>query len=154
MDDSAAQRANEERLEALAAPLGISLRFDGAIGNTFHAHRVIQYFQEEKGEELAGRLVDALFRKYFCEGKHPAADDTLVDACVEAGIPEGEAKDVVQDREKRERQCKMDIRVAGTDVDAVPMVSVEGKRRDITLRGAKEVRQYVDALQTVIKEST
>ena len=91
--------------------------------------------------------------RYFCESRHPAGDDTLIEACVEAGISEDEAKDIVLDSEKGKREVENDIRSTGMDVDAVPVVVVEGKRRDITLTGTKEVDAYVKALETVIKES-
>lgn len=141
-------------MAALGEPLGIEFRFDGPVGNTLHAHRVIQHFQEAGGAETANRLVDALYRRYFEEARHPAADDTLVEACIEAGIGEDEAKAVVQDHERNERKTRERIRSVGMDVDAVPIVVVEGRRRDFTLTGAKEVAEYVKALETAIKESS
>jgi len=42
---------------------------------------------------------------------------------------------------------------AGNGIDAVPYIVIEGKRRDFTLQGAKEVPEYVKALEQVIKES-
>jgi predicted DsbA family dithiol-disulfide isomerase len=38
-------------------------------------------------------------------------------------------------------------------VDAVPYVVFEGKRRDFTLEGCKEVDEYVKVLEQVVKES-
>jgi predicted DsbA family dithiol-disulfide isomerase len=149
-----ANAALQARLAALAAADGLTLRFDGPTGNTFHAHRVVQLVQEEHGSEAAGRLVDALYRRYFSEARHPAADDTLTEACVEAGLDEAEASSLVQDKARGERQARDSLRRVARDVDAVPVVVVEGKRRDMTLTGAKEVDAYIKALETVIKEST
>jgi len=42
---------------------------------------------------------------------------------------------------------------AGNGVDAVPYVVIEGKKRDFTLEGAKEVAEYVKVLEQVAKES-
>ncbi len=42
---------------------------------------------------------------------------------------------------------------AGNGVDSVPYIVLEGKRRDITLVGAKEVEEYEKALLTILKES-
>jgi len=42
---------------------------------------------------------------------------------------------------------------AGNGIDAVPYIVIEGKRRDFTLQGAKEVSEYVKTLEQVIKES-
>lgn len=41
----------------------------------------------------------------------------------------------------------------GNGVDSVPYIVLEGKRRDVTLIGAKEVEEYEKALQTIVKES-
>lgn len=149
-----AQKVFQAHMTSLAAPLGVDLNFDGQMGNTLHAHRIIQHFQEEKGAETANRLVDALYKRYFSEARHPSADDTLVEACVEAGIDEAEAKEVVKDSERGERDVKQKMSIIAMDIDAVPVVMVEGKRRDITLTGAKEVAEYVKALETVAKESS
>ena len=154
MDNADAQQVYQAHMKSLAAPLGLPLRFDGLMGNTLPAHRVIQLVQEEKGVDTANKLVDGLYRRYFGEGAHPATDDTLVGACVEAGLGEDEAKALVADTEKGERDVKNRIREVARDNDAVPVVMVEGKRRDITLTGAKEVAEYVKALETVIKESS
>lgn len=76
-------------MESLFEPLGVTLRpDDGELGNTFHAHRVLQHFQDEKGGEVAGRILDGLYRRYFCEARHPSKEDTLVESCAEAGVPE------------------------------------------------------------------
>lgn len=141
-------------MASLAAPFGVQLSYDGSMGNTFEAHRVIQYFQEQKGAETADRLVDALYRRYFEEARHPAAESTLVEACVEAGIDEAEAKEVVGDAERGASEVKQKLRTVGMDVDAVPVITVEGRKRDITLTGAKEVSEYVKALEMVAKDST
>ena len=133
------------------------LRFDGEIGNTFRAHRVLQYFQEkdeENGGQVAGRILDGLYRRYFCEARHPTEEATLIESCVEAGIPEAKAREVVQDEGKGQQETKLKIREVARDVDAVPVVVVEGKRRDVTLTGAKEVKDYIKAFETVIKESS
>lgn len=42
---------------------------------------------------------------------------------------------------------------AGNGIDSVPYVVVEGKRRDFTLEGAKEVAEYLKTLEQVAKES-
>lgn len=140
-------------MTSLLEPHGVKLNFTGKMGNTLHAHRVIQQVQQDKGPEVTGRLVEGLYRRYFEEAKHPSADETLVEACVDAGIGEDEAKKLVEDKEAGLRDAKARLREVAMDCDAVPVVMVEGKRRDITLTGAKEVKDYVKAMETVIKES-
>lgn len=139
---------------SLAEPLSIPLAFKGPSGNSFPAHRVMQNIQKTTDVETTNRLVDALFRLYFAEGLHPSADETLIQACAEAGVSDDATKELVADRERGERDVKLKMRSIGMDVDAVPVVIVEGRRRDLTLTGLKEVEEYVKALETIAKEST
>lgn len=153
-DNAAAQQLFHAHMMSLAEPLGISIDFKGPTGNSFPAHRIIQQVQEAHGADTANKLVDALFRLYFAEGRHPGADDMLIEACVEAGVDEKEAKSLVEDKDKGERDTREKIRSIGMDIDSVPTVIIEGRRRDLTLTGLKEVAEYVKAFGTITKEST
>ncbi|KAL6798895.1 hypothetical protein GGI42DRAFT_344184 [Trichoderma sp. SZMC 28013] len=152
--DATTQQVFQAHMTNIAQPLGIALRFDGYMGNTLHAHRVVQYFQSSKGPETANKLIDALYVRYFERGEHPSRDEVLIGACVEAGISEEEASKVVGDKEVGLADVKAKLREVSRDVDAVPVVVVEGKRRDITLTGAKEVEEYVKTLEKIASEST
>ena len=70
-------------------------------------------------------------------------------------MEDGEAKALIEDREEGLMDVKMLIREqVGNGIDAVPYIVIEGKRRDLTLEGAKSVDEYVKALQQIIKESS
>ncbi|KAF5507138.1 hypothetical protein CGCA056_v013438 [Colletotrichum aenigma] len=148
------QSVYEATMSELGTAVGISFSWGGTMSNTFNAHRVIQHFQEAKDAETANRLVEALYSRYFEQEKDQGAKGVLVDACVEAGIPEAEAKEVVEDQTEGKIDTRNMIRTAAMDgVDAVPHIVFEGRRRDLTLIGAKEVDEYVKAMQTILKES-
>lgn len=96
----------------------------------------------------------ALYSQYFENEKHPSSNETLLRAAADAGIAESEAKPFVEDQNEYLRDTKVTIREQrGNGVDAVPYIVFEGKKRDITLEGAKEVEEYVKALQKIAKES-
>jgi len=134
---------------------GIHFKFGGVVANTSHAHRLIQHFQQEKGPEVADKIVRSLYRQYFEEERHPSSDETLLRAATEAGVDEEEAKAFVTNKQLGLREVEMAVREqAGNQVDAVPFVVIEGKRRDLSLEGAKEVGEYVAALEKVAKESS
>ncbi|QGI64442.1 hypothetical protein CEK26_008396 [Fusarium fujikuroi] len=153
-DNREAQKIFEEHMLSLAQPLKLPIAFTGPTGNSFPGHRVIQQVQESQGAEVANKLVDAVFRLYFAEGRHPGSDDMLIEACVDAGIDEGMAKSLVEDKSRGERDTKEKIRSTGMDIDAVPTVVIEGRRRDLTLTGLKEVSEYIKAMETIRKESS
>lgn len=137
------------------------------MGDTLHARRMIWYFQQQEkagkspteivnGEGIGSRLVDALYCRYFEEGRHPSSHETLLAACIETGVPEAEARRVVvEDESEGLMDVKAALRESVMDrVDSVPTVVFEGRRRDITLVGAKEVKDYVKTMETIAKEST
>lgn len=96
----------------------------------------------------------ALYSQYFENEKHPSTDETLLKATTDAGIPEDEAKPFIQDKSDGMMDVKNMVRQqAGNGVDSVPYIVIQGKRRDITLVGAKEVEEYEKALRQIVKES-
>lgn len=133
---------------------GIDFKFHGQVANTLDAHRLIQYYQEESGPAVVDKLVDSLYAQYFTQEKHPSAPETLLTAALEAGIEREKAEAVIGDDYEGLPETKMLIREqAGNGIDAVPYVVVEGRRRDFTLEGAKEVEEYVREFEKVVKES-
>lgn len=96
----------------------------------------------------------ALYKQYFEQEKHPSSAETLLAAATSAGIPESDAKAFIEDESDGLQDVKMMVREQkGNGIDAVPNITIEGKRRDITLEGAKEVSEYLKALEQTIKES-
>lgn len=138
----------------IGAAEGITFSFGGVKANTLPAHRVLQAVRGEKGDEAAWAVLGGLYRRYFEEEANPASSETLEAACLEAGLDSEWVKGLIGDEERGAAEVK---RVAGRKrsegVDSVPHIVLEGMRRDITLVGAREVDEYVKALQTIIKES-
>jgi predicted DsbA family dithiol-disulfide isomerase len=133
----------------------IEFRFGGTMANTLDAHRVIQHFQEEKGEVVARKIVDSLYSQYFENERHPSADDTLLTACKDAGLDEAASRAFIDDSQEGLQDVKMLVREqARNGIDAVPHVVFEGKRRDLTLTGAKEIAEYLKTMEQIAKEST
>jgi predicted DsbA family dithiol-disulfide isomerase len=131
---------------------GIDFDFGGIIANTLPAHRVLQYFQSSKGSVVADKLVMSLYRQYFEEAKSPSANETLLRACKDAGIDEKEAKKVIDDEYEGLQEVKSLIQEQkGNGVDVVPLVVVEGSRKDVTITGAQSVKDYVKALREIVK---
>lgn len=133
---------------------GINFKFGGTVANTFDAHRLIQWVQEEKGGETADKVVDSLYSQYFENERHPSSRETLLQACKDAGVDEKQAIGVIDDESEMKMEVRNLIQQQKNDgIDAVPYIVVEGKRRDFTFEGAKEVKDYEKALRQVVKES-
>lgn len=141
-------------MSAYGVGAGIDFKFHGTVANTMDAHRLIQHYQEEAGPEVADKLVNSLYAQYFTQEKHPSAPDTLLAAALEAGIEREKAEVFIGDEYEGLPETKMLIREqAGNGIDAVPYVVVEGRRRDFTIEGAREVEEYVKEFEKVVKES-
>jgi predicted DsbA family dithiol-disulfide isomerase len=156
-------------MTAYGVSAGINYKFGGTVANTMDAHRVVQHFQEEKGPEAADKILNceastcrwaehwpskALYSQYFENERHPSSDETLLKATTDAGIPAEEAEPFIKDKDDGMLDVKNAVREqAGNGVDSVPSITFEGKRRDITLVGAKEVEEYEKALTQIAKES-
>ncbi|KAK5219070.1 hypothetical protein LTR99_006548 [Exophiala xenobiotica] len=141
-------------MTAYGESAGIKFKFGGTMANTLDAHRVIQHFQEEKGAETADKIINSLYSQFFENERNPSSQETLLKATSDAGIPEDEAKVVIEDKNEGLMDVKALIREqASNGVDSVPTIIFEGKRRDFTLIGAKDVEEYEKVLHQVAKES-
>ncbi len=95
-----------------------------------------------------------MYSQYFENEKHPSSDETLLKATSDAGIPESDAKPFIEDHDEGMMDVKMAVREQnGNGVDSVPYIVFEGKRRDLTLVGAKDVEEYEKVLHQIAKES-
>jgi predicted DsbA family dithiol-disulfide isomerase len=85
---------------------------------------------------------------------HPSSVETLLKATSDAGIPESEARPFIEDETDGLMETKTLIREQESNgIDSVPYIVFEGKKRDLTLEGAKEVDDYTKALEQILKES-
>jgi predicted DsbA family dithiol-disulfide isomerase len=87
-------QAMNDRVSAIAAQDGLHYRLDIARGgNTFDAHRLLHLALAHGVQpELKERLMEA----YFTEGEPISDPDTLVRLAAEAGVPEEEARAVLE----------------------------------------------------------
>jgi predicted DsbA family dithiol-disulfide isomerase len=140
----------------LGSAEGITFDFlNGVIANTLPAHRVLRYLQTKHGSQVACEALLSLYQSYFEQAAHPASADTLLAACVAAGLSEEEALGLVQDEEQGLVETKMAVREQeGNGVDSVPWVVVEGRKRDFALVGAKTAEEYGKVFRQVERECT
>jgi predicted DsbA family dithiol-disulfide isomerase len=86
--------ARQAQIAALAAEEGLEYHMELTRGgNSFDAHRLIQ-LGRERGVQDA--VKERLMRGYFTEGARIGDPETLVRLAVEAGLPEAEARAVVE----------------------------------------------------------
>lgn len=141
-------------MSAYGASAGIAFNFHGTVANTIDAHRLIQHYQEILGPEAADKIVNSLYSQYFEAVAHPSSLETLLNAALAAGVNSQDAESFISDEYEGLAETRMLVREqASNGVDSVPYIVVEGKRRDFTLEGAKEVEDYVKVFEGIAKES-
>lgn len=59
-DSEEKMKMYETLMKAYGAGVDIKFKFHGTVANTLDAHRVIQHFQEEKGSDVADRLIKCM----------------------------------------------------------------------------------------------
>lgn len=96
----------------------------------------------------------ALYEQYFTQEKHPSSTETLLKAATDAGIEKTDAENFIGDEYEGLQDTKMLMQEQrGNGIDAVPYVVLEGKRRDFTLEGAKEMDEYLKEMEKLVKET-
>ncbi|KAJ4387709.1 hypothetical protein N0V93_008308 [Gnomoniopsis smithogilvyi] len=89
------QDAITKRLTLMGQGEGICFSFQGKLGNTRDAHRLVQLARNkdgEKGSEVQEKLMAALMASYFEQGGDITDRATLLEAAVKAGLERGEAE--------------------------------------------------------------
>jgi predicted DsbA family dithiol-disulfide isomerase len=103
-------RKAHEHLTALGAELGIAYAFDkiSISPNTLDAHRLIRWAADPAGQD---KLVEALFRAYFVDGRNIGNREVLADIAGAVGMDEaGIGARLATDEDRAEVQA--DIRSA------------------------------------------
>jgi predicted DsbA family dithiol-disulfide isomerase len=144
-------------MAALGAAENLTLDFSapggGVIANSLPALRILLHLQSAVSPAAAHAALASLYASYFSHHQHPSSAATLRAACVAAGLDDAEAERVVGDEVGLDEVQRAVQRQAADGVDAVPWVVVEGRRRDFTLVGAKEIREYEKVLADVVREA-
>jgi len=156
---------SEERMRAYSAVMsaygraaGIEYKFGGQIANSLNSLRAVMWVQDQLGEggdqQKAQLVLESLYRQYFEEEKSLADRETIWNALAHAGVSDSEATAFLADETLHMASTMAEIRgQEANGIDAVPFITMEGKKRDLHLEGAKEVEQYVKALETIAKEN-
>jgi predicted DsbA family dithiol-disulfide isomerase len=113
------------RIVQFGTEAGIDFRFDLArLGNTFNAHRLLHL---AKALGVQADLKERLFTAAFTEGARIGDPDTLVSLAVEAGIPEADARRVLESGAHAEDVRADEAEAMEVGVDGVPFFRVDGR---------------------------
>lgn len=130
-----------------ARSVGLEYNFDDMVeANTLAAHRLVKW-AETHGKD--GELTEQLMHQYFIEAKNVGDHQVLVEVAESIGLPQEEAKKVVESDEFM-GQVQLDIAEADQiGVQGVPFFVVN---RKYAISGAQPVEAFVEALEQIAEE--
>ncbi len=90
----------QDRVEAVAAEEGLIFRLSQTLHlNTADAHRLIHLAHEQGGNDLQGRVKEALLAAYFTEARNVADHAVLREVAIAAGLGARRVDEVLASRE-------------------------------------------------------
>lgn len=96
----------------------------------------------------------ASYKAYFTAGADPPSLPTLLGAAISGVVPHTEAKAFIADEMDFLSETRLLIREqANNGIDTVPHIMIQGKKREFTLEGATETKEYLKALKDVGERS-
>jgi predicted DsbA family dithiol-disulfide isomerase len=135
--------ANQERIRARGAELGIVIAPRRRIHNTFDAHRLLHWAGDE-GRQL--ELKRALLRAYFTDGSDVADHATLVDIAAYVGLPGERARQILASDEFAAEVRTVEQFFVQAGITGVPATIVE--RRHL-ISGGQPVEVFEMALRQI-----
>jgi predicted DsbA family dithiol-disulfide isomerase len=131
--------AMRQKMDQIGRSVGINFRWDGMIGSTRDAHRLVRYSQS-KDKEIQKLLLDKIFEAYHELESDISDRAVLTELAIEAGLDGKEVKnfldsteyvEIVNDEAKQNKELLKD--------QGVPTVFVQGEHR---VDGAQDPEEF------------
>lgn len=131
---------------------GLALDYDrGVAANTLDAHRLLLLAEREHGAAVQRGVAEALFRAHFAEGVDISDRDVLVELSQAAGMDGERVRAYLASPEGSEEVRSEIAQAQRLGIAAVPTFVFEGR---YAVQGAQPASAFVDALETVARESS
>jgi len=129
------------RLERTGKGCGIEFSFQGRIGNTRDAHRLVR-FAQDKYNAAPRRLIDVLFYELFEKTSDISSREDLVEAARSAGLDGGEVAAFLDTDEGGQEVDEMAAQSRVDGVRHVPTTVING----IRIEGAEDTSEFFEVL--------
>ncbi|EED21456.1 conserved hypothetical protein [Talaromyces stipitatus ATCC 10500] len=144
------QNLTYNRIMQIGRSYGISFNFfEGKIGGTREAHRLIQLVQSRRGAEVRDRVIDRICSAFHERAMDITNQEVLRSIAIDAGVGVEEAdgwmdKDI--GGEELEVQLKRARNLVGAENKGVPVVIVQGQVR---FDGAPDISELLGTLVSI-----
>lgn len=130
------------RLVMMGRSEGINFSFNGKIGNTRDAHRLVQ-LGKTKSNELQNKVVTEIFKSHFEEDGDITSHAMLIDAGAKAGLDRAEVKEWLDEGKGGDEVDREAQEAAAKGVRGVPKFTINGRYH---VDGAQDVEKFVATL--------
>ncbi len=143
---------NREAIAARGAQLGFTFNMDrrGRIYNTFDAHRLLHWLEEEGTPEQQGALKHELFTAYFTQGENPGDHGVLLRLVAQLGLDEARARAVLASQEYAEAVREREAFYQGHGIHSVPAVIINDRH---LIQGGQPVEVFEQALRQIAQQA-
>lgn len=141
---------NREALRERGAAVGFTFNMDkrDRIYNTFDAHRLLHWAEEEGKQEA---LKKALLKAYFTEGENVGARDTLVRIAGSVGLDEVAARQVLDDNRYADEVREKERFYQSQGIHSVPSIIVNER---YLIQGGQPPEVFEQTLRKIAAEPT
>jgi predicted DsbA family dithiol-disulfide isomerase len=138
-------QSNREMIRARGEAVGFTFSMDkrGRIYNTFDAHRLL-HWAEEEGRQLA--LKEALFKAYFTDGENPGSHEVLARVAGEVGLDVARAKAILASDEYADAVREREQFYQRQGIHSVPAIIINDKH---LISGGQPVEVFEQALRQI-----
>ncbi len=136
---------NREAIAERGAALGFQFNMDkrGRIYNTFDAHRLLHWLEEQGTSAQQTALKHALFTAYFTNGEDPSNHDVLLRLVRELGLDEARAKAILESDEYAQDVREREAFYHQHGINSVPAIIVNDRH---LIQGGQPVEVFEQAL--------
>ncbi|KAH8422283.1 DsbA family oxidoreductase [Aspergillus melleus] len=135
----------QTRLKRVGKSVGIDFKFGGWIGSTRKAHQLL-YLARRESSDLQCRLSEMLFQYQFEKEADISQSDVLVEAAIQAGIPEEKVQGWLASEEGMEETEEEAKKIRESGIVGVPHFIIGGTEH---LKGAEDIEELFQAFITV-----
>jgi len=143
---------NQANIRNKAAEAGFQFHPEGRkrVYNTFNAHRLLYWAQQEFGLEEQAALKKELLNTYFCLAVNLDDQNNLIDAVIRAGLDQDRAKAVLNSNEFAQEVRQEEKVYMNAGINSVPSIILNDQ---YLLQGAQPPEAFVNAFEQLIQNN-
>ena len=140
-----------ERISEMGRAEGLDFKYATTLfTNTMDAHRLTKLAQSKRDHELAGRVIERLFKAYFTDNKELAGKSLLQGIGEECGLESSEVRELLNSDKYRDEVLLDEREAARHGIHAVPFFII-GK---YAVSGAQNVEGMRSAIEQALREGS